>query len=97
MQKQEQAILKIFGTGQITIPKVWRDFFGVNTLKATFDEEKRNINIKPVRMIELEDTKWVSQEQLKKDLDSTDYNKKFKEDLVNGYKKSDFYLKNKNK
>jgi len=95
MQKQEQVILKIFGTGQVTIPKSWRDFFGVNTLRATFNEKERNINIKPVRMIELEDTKWVSPGQLKEDLDSANYNEEFKKDLVDGYKKSDFYLKKK--
>ena len=92
---QKQAVLKIFGTGQVTIPKSWRDFFGVDTLKATFNEKERNISIKPVRVIELEDTKWVYAGQLKDDLGKTDFNEDFKEDLLSGYKKSDFYLKNK--
>lgn len=93
---QKQVTLKIFGTGQVTIPKSWRDFFGVRTLRATFNEKEGNIKIKPVRMIELENTKWVSAEQLKDDLNKTDFSEDFKKDLLNGYKRSDFYLKKKN-
>lgn len=94
---QKQVILKIFGTGQITIPKSWREFFGVTTLKATLDEKKRKIDVKPIRLIELEETKWLPAEQLKEDLDKTDFSEGFKKDLLAGYKKSDFYQKTKNK
>ena len=86
-----QAILKIFGTGQITIPKEWRDFFHSNTLKAVFDKENSKINIKPVKLVELEETKWVPLKQFEKDLDETGLNKRFKKDLLDGYRKSDFY------
>lgn len=93
---QKEAILKIFGTGQVTIPKSWRDFLGVNALRAKLDERDKSINIKPVRMIELENTKWLSADELKKDLDKTDFSEEFRKDLLDGYKKSDFYLRKKN-
>ena len=91
MYTKQEAVLKLFGTGQITIPKEWRDFFGTKTLKAIFDRENRKINICPIRMVELEDTKKILSGQLKKDLDETNFGKKFKQELLAGYKKSDFY------
>ncbi|MDP3900377.1 MAG: hypothetical protein Q8Q23_04830 [bacterium] len=96
---KEEVILKIFGTGQITIPKRWRDFLKADTLKAVFDPLDQKISVKPVKMVELEDTKWISAEELKKSLDDANYSDAFKNELVAGYKKSQFYksgLKNKN-
>ncbi|MBA3047386.1 AbrB/MazE/SpoVT family DNA-binding domain-containing protein [Candidatus Falkowbacteria bacterium] len=91
----ETKTLKLFGTGQITIPKEWREFFGADILKAVFDKDKNEIKIKPVRMVEMEETKWVPLKQLEKDLDQVNLNKKFKKELLDGYKKSDFYLNKK--
>ena len=87
----ETKTLKLFGTGQITIPKEWREFFGTDMLKAIFDKNKNEVKIKPVKMVEMEETKWVPLKQLEKDLEEVDLNKKFKKELLNGYKKSDFY------
>ncbi|NCF74908.1 MAG: hypothetical protein GWO87_00250 [Xanthomonadaceae bacterium] len=83
--------LKLFGTGQITIPKEWRNFFGTDTLKAVFDKDKNEIKIKAVKMVEIEETKWIPAKQLEKDLEKVNLNKNFKRELLNGYKKSDFY------
>jgi len=91
----ETKTLKLLGTGQITIPKEWREFFGADILKAVFDKDKNEIKIKPVRMVEMEETKWVPLKQLEKDLDQVNLNKKFKKELLDGYKKSDFYLNKK--
>jgi len=88
---KEEAILKIFGTGQITIPKKWREFFNTNTLKAVFDEKFNSIKILPVKMVELEDTKYISSKNLKESLDDSDFSDKFKKELLAGYEKSDFY------
>lgn len=88
---KEQTILKIFGTGQITIPKRWRNFFNSDTLKAVFDEASEKISIKPIKMVELEDTQWVSAKKLKQNLAETDFDENFKKELLAGYKKSDFY------
>ena len=89
----ETKMLKLFGTGQITVPKEWRNFFGVNTLKAIFDKSKNEIKIKPVRLVEIEETKLVSLKRLEKDLRKTNLNKEFQKELLDGYKKSDFYSK----
>ena len=88
---KEQTILKIFGTGQITIPKKWREFFNTDTLKAVFDENFSSIKIMPVKMVELEDTKRISVKNLQKSLDDSNFSDKFKKELLGGYKKSDFY------
>lgn len=88
---KQQAILKFFGTGQITIPKEWRDVFGTQMIKAIFDQKNKRINIKPIQMVELEDTKKISLKQLKEDLDDSNFNEDFKKELIEGYKKSDFY------
>ena len=45
-------------------------------------------------MVELEDTKKISLEQLKKDLDQSNFNEKFKQELLAGYGKSDLHLNN---
>ena len=87
----ETKTLKLFGTGQITVPKEWREFFGTNTVKAIFDKDKNEIKIKPIKMVEIEETKWVPLKQLEKDLNNSGLNKKFKKELLNGYKKSNFY------
>ena len=89
----ETKTLKFFGTGQITVPKKWREFFGTDTLKAVFDKNKNEIKIKPIKMIEIEETKWMPAKQLEKDLQKISLNKEFKKELLGGYKKSDFYLK----
>ena len=97
---KQETILKIFGTGQITIPKQWRDFFGADTVMAVFDESKKNISIKPIKMVELEDTKWIAANELAGDLDEMKLNKDLKKEFLAGYKQSDFYqakLKNKKK
>jgi len=62
----ESKTLKLFGTGQITVPKEWRKIFNTETLKAVFNKEKKEIVIKPVKLVEMEETKWVSLKQLKK-------------------------------
>ncbi|MEA2065008.1 MAG: AbrB/MazE/SpoVT family DNA-binding domain-containing protein [Patescibacteria group bacterium] len=85
--------LKLFGTGQITIPKEWREFFQTETLKAAFDKNKNEIIIKPIKMVEIEETKWIPAEQLRKDLEKTELKKDFKKELLDGYEKSDFYNK----
>ena len=87
--------LKIFGTGQITVPKEWRKLFKTDTLKAVFNEEKNEIKIRPIKMIEIEETKWVPLKQLKKDLKKSNLDKNFQKELLEGYKNSDFYLANK--
>lgn len=91
---KQEAILKFFGTGQITIPKEWRNVFGTKTLKAIFDKKNKKIDIRPIEMVELEDTKKISLEQLKKDLDQSNFNEKFKQELLAGYGKSDLHLNN---
>ncbi|MCK5320737.1 hypothetical protein KAJ61_05115 [Candidatus Parcubacteria bacterium] len=89
----ETKTLKLFGTGQITFPKKWRELFGTDILKAVFDKDKNEVKIKPIKMVEMEETKWLPAEQLEKDLQTVDLDKKFKKELLTGYKKSDFYLK----
>lgn len=91
----EIKTLKFFGTGQITVPKEWREFFGTDTLRAVFDKDKNEIKIKPLKMVEIEETKWVPLKQLKNNLQEIGLAKKFKKELLGGYKKSDFYLNNK--
>jgi bifunctional DNA-binding transcriptional regulator/antitoxin component of YhaV-PrlF toxin-antitoxin module len=88
---EQQAILKIFGTGQITIPKKWRDFFNADTVKAVFNKEDSTISIRPVKLVELEETKLISPKRLSENLAETGFNEKFKKELLDGYKKSDFY------
>jgi bifunctional DNA-binding transcriptional regulator/antitoxin component of YhaV-PrlF toxin-antitoxin module len=87
----QEATLKIFGTGQITIPKKWRDFFGTNTVKAIFNTETRQLNIKPIKIMEIEETRWAPLGEIKKDLDNNDFNKEFKKEFLEGYSKSNFY------
>ena len=91
----ETKILKLFGTGQITVPKEWRDFFNTDTLRAVFDKKKKEISIKPIKFVEIEETKWIPLKQLKKDLDNSELNKNFQKKLLSGYKNSDFYSSNK--
>ena len=91
----EIKTLKFFGTGQITVPKEWREFFGTDTLKAIFDKNKNEIKIKPLKMVEIEETKWAPLKQLEKNLQKIGLDKKFKKELLGGYKKSDFYLNSK--
>ena len=91
----EQATLKIFGTGQITIPKKWRDFFSTNTLKAIFDKKTKSIQIKPVKILELENSTWQPLDEFKKDLEDSDFSKEFQKELFDGYKESNFYLSKK--
>ena len=42
--------LKVFGTGQVTIPKEWRDKFSVNHFRAT--ETEKGILLEPVEVYE---------------------------------------------
>lgn len=93
----EIKTLKFFGTGQITVPKEWREFFDTDTLKAVFDKDKNEIIIKPLKMVEIEETKWVPLKQLEKSLQKVGLNKKFKKELLDGYRKSDFYLNSRKK
>jgi len=88
---QEETLLKIFGTGQITIPKSWRDFFNSKNLKAIFQPDENQIIIKPIQMVEMEETEWVSAKNFQKDLNKANLNSQFKKDLLNAYKDSDFY------
>lgn len=91
----EIKTLKFFGTGQITVPKEWREFFGTEMIRAVFDKDKNEIKIKPLKMIEIEETKWAPLKQLENNLQEIGLAKKFKKELLGGYKKSDFYLNNK--
>ena len=91
----EIKTLKFFGTGQITVPKEWREFFGTDTLKAIFDKNKNEIKIKPLKMVEIEETKWAPLKQLEKNLQKIGLAKTFKKELLGGYKTSDFYLNSK--
>ena len=91
----ETKTLKLFGTGQITVPKKWRELLRTDTLKAVFDKKKNEIKIKPIKMVEIEETKWVSLKQLKKDLDNSGLDKDFQKELLSGYEKSNFYSSNK--
>lgn len=93
----EIKTLKFFGTGQITVPKEWREFFDTDMLKAVFDKNKNEIRINPLRMVEIEETKWVPLKQLEKSLRKVGLGKKFKKELLDGYKKSDFYLNSRKK
>ncbi len=88
---KKEIKLKIFGTGQITIPKQWRDLWGVDELKAVFDEKNKEIKIKPIKKVEIEETKWISAKDLKEDLSEVDLDENFKADLVDAYKNSRFY------
>ena len=36
----DSSVLKVFGTGQVTLPKRWRDRFNLCFLKATLDGNK---------------------------------------------------------
>ena len=87
----ETKTLKLFGTGQITVPKEWRETFNTETLKAVFNKEKKEIIIKPIKLVEIEEAKWVPLKQLKKDLNNSGLDKKFQKELLSGYKNSDFY------
>ena len=87
----KETMLKVFGTGQITIPKEWRDYFNSANYKAVLNEEKREISIRPVETITLEETEWVSAKQLEQALAKAKLPAKFKKDLLSGYVKSDFY------
>ncbi|MFH1413130.1 MAG: hypothetical protein ABIG10_03860, partial [bacterium] len=91
----EKTILKIFGTGQITIPKAWRQLFESNTLKAVLNAKTKEIIIKPIQLVELEDTNWISLNQLKSNLAKTNFSQEFKKQLLANYEKSDFYSKGK--
>ena len=91
----ETKTLKFFGTGQITVPKEWREIFNTETLKAVFNREKKEITIKPIKLVEIEETKWVSLKQLKKDLNNSGLDKNFQKELLSGYENSDFYLSKK--
>ncbi|MDP2737071.1 MAG: AbrB/MazE/SpoVT family DNA-binding domain-containing protein [bacterium] len=91
----ESKTLKFFGTGQITVPKEWREFFGTDMIKAEFNKDKNEIKIKPLKMVEIEETSWVPLKQLKNNLQEIGLAEKFKKELLGGYKKSDFYLNNK--
>jgi len=41
---QESATLKMFGTGQVTIPKKWREKLGTKDFVATFEDDEITIN-----------------------------------------------------
>lgn len=86
-----KAILKSFGTGQITIPKQWRDRFNTDEYKAFIDEKSGEMRILPVKRVEIEETKWLSASELKKDLKDVDLDDRLKTELLEGYKNSDFY------
>jgi len=88
---KEEVTLKLFGTGQITIPKKWRDFLKTDTFKAVFDPIGHNISVKPITLVELEDTRWIAAKRLQQDLNDTDYSEAFQKELLASYQKSDFY------
>lgn len=83
--------LKIFGTGQITVPKRWRELFGTDTVSALYDEGKNEIKIKPVKMVEMEETKRIEAGQLEKDLVLAGFNQKFRAEMLANYKKTDLF------
>ncbi len=86
-----EARLKSFGTGQITIPKQWRDRFNTNEYKAFIDENNGEMRILPIKLVEIEETEWISTSNLKKDLKDLDLDDKLKSELFEGYENSDFY------
>ena len=89
----EQATLKIFGTGQVTIPKKWRDLFSTDTLKAVFDAKTKSIQIKPVKLMELESFTPMTASDFKKDLEESNFNQAFIKDVVDGFKDSSMCIK----
>jgi len=91
----EQATLKIFGTGQVTIPKKWRDFFNTDTLKAVFDQKTKSIQIKPIKMLELENFIPMTSQDFKEGLEESNFSKDFIKDIVDGFKDSSMCI-NKN-
>ncbi|MFH1413077.1 MAG: hypothetical protein ABIG10_03590 [bacterium] len=85
----ENTILKIFSTGQITISKAWRQLFETNILKAALNVKTKEITIKPVHLVEIEDTNLISFKQLKTDLSKTNFSPEFKKELLDNYQKSE--------
>lgn len=57
---------------------------------------KNEISIKPITIVEIEDTKLVSTDKLEKELDNTNLPDQFKKDLLQGYKKSNFFKSGQN-
>ena len=86
-----EARLKSFGTGQITIPKQWRDRFDTNEYRAFIDEKSGEMRISPIKLVEIQETKWLPIAELKEDLRDVDLSNDLKTELLEGYKNSDFY------
>ena len=83
----KEKTVKMFGTGQITIPKQWRDKFETDTFKIK--EKDNELIIKPVRKVEIEEVpEDLTAEKLKEDLEEAGYNEKFIKDTVEGFEKS---------
>ena len=84
----EQATLKVFGTGQITIPKKWRDFCKTSTFKAFFNSQTKEISIKPIQIIELEESHPTTSLNFANELKEAGFNDDFIKDAVDGFKAS---------
>lgn len=63
---QKQVILKTFGTGQITLPKEWRDEYKINYVRA--DIKGKNINLSP-----LDPTNPLGVEEVDEQIDEPGY------------------------
>lgn len=88
----EQATLKIFGTGQITIPKKWRDSFGTSTFKAFFDTKTNEMSLKPIKILEIENFKPMSYLDFKDGLKETGFTEEFVDDVARGFRDSSLCL-----
>lgn len=78
----KKVILKSFGTGQITLPKMWRDKFKTNYFVASIDKEK--ITIKPFKEEEEEVFFDAAEFNKGKGVDIQDFYKALKKSLKNG-------------
>ncbi|MFB6225758.1 MAG: AbrB/MazE/SpoVT family DNA-binding domain-containing protein [Candidatus Paceibacteria bacterium] len=83
----ETKTIKMFGTGQITLPKEWRQQFDTDTFKVK--QKDNELVIKPVRKVEVEEVpEDLTAGKLREDLKEEGYSEGFIEDAVEGFEKS---------
>lgn len=83
-----ETTLKIFGTGQITIPKEWRKALNSDAIKAVFDEKTNSISLKPVKVLTIEPFTPMNVSDFEAELKTAGLSAGFVNDAVSGFKKS---------